>query len=192
MCLFNCHRKNKIIYANVYRNTINDGDSQTSPLPIFPEGGGTSVHRLHERSVWNQNFNCAAHKHNLKKNFKNWTWACDHLKTSNLSADNFKKYLTSMGRHLSPRYGQVIQVTGYPVLTAVNWSKHWCPICVHSQFSCAPKLAKKYEIEHCSRSSKTIYWSADSFQINHVPALRYPSRERRPPRRSHMWNVNIV
>ena len=21
---------------------------------------------------------------------KNWTWACDHLKTSNLSADNFK------------------------------------------------------------------------------------------------------
>ena len=30
----------KIIYANVYWNTINDGDSQTSPLPIFPEGGG--------------------------------------------------------------------------------------------------------------------------------------------------------
>ena len=27
-------------------NTINNGDSQTSPLPIFPEGGGTSVHRL--------------------------------------------------------------------------------------------------------------------------------------------------
>ena len=47
LCLFNCQRKNKkIIYANVYRNTINDGDSQTSPLPIFPEGGGTSVHRL--------------------------------------------------------------------------------------------------------------------------------------------------
>ena len=47
MCLFNCQRKNKkIIYANVYRNTINDGDSQTSPLPISPEEGGTSVHRL--------------------------------------------------------------------------------------------------------------------------------------------------
>ena len=46
---FNSQRKNnKIIYANVYRNTINDGDSQTSPLPTFPEGGGggTSVHRL--------------------------------------------------------------------------------------------------------------------------------------------------
>ena len=47
MCLFNCQGKNKkLIYANVYRNTINDGDSQTSPLPIFTEGGGTSVHRL--------------------------------------------------------------------------------------------------------------------------------------------------
>ena len=39
--LFNCQRKNKnMIYANVYRNMINDGDSQMSPLPIFPEGGG--------------------------------------------------------------------------------------------------------------------------------------------------------
>ena len=79
---------------------------------------------------------------------KNWTWACDHLKTSNLSADNFKKYLTSMGRHLSPRYGQVILVSGYPVLTAVNWSQHWCAICVQYQSSCAPKLARKCEIEH--------------------------------------------
>ena len=78
-----------------------------------------------------------------------------------------------MGRHLSPRYDQVIQVTGYAVLTAVNWSKHWCPICVHYQFSCAPKLAKKYEIEHCSRSSKTINWSADSFQINHVTSMSW-------------------
>ena len=35
-----------------------------------------------------------------------------------------------MGRHLSPRYGQVILVSGYPVLTAVNWSQHWCAIYV--------------------------------------------------------------
>ena len=40
--------------------------------------------------------------------------------TGNLSADNFKKFLTSMGRHLSPRYSQVILVCGYPVLIAVN------------------------------------------------------------------------
>ena len=44
--LFNCQMKQQqIIYANVYRNTINDGDSQTSLLPIFSEGAGTSVHR---------------------------------------------------------------------------------------------------------------------------------------------------
>lgn len=30
----------KIIYANVYWNTINDGDSQTSLSPIFLRGGG--------------------------------------------------------------------------------------------------------------------------------------------------------
>ena len=75
-----------------------------------------------------------------------------------------KRYSTSMGRHLSPRYGQVILVSEYPVLTAVNWSQHWCPMCVHYQFSCALKLPRKYEIEHWSRSSKAINWSADSFK----------------------------
>ena len=53
-----------------------------------------------------------------------------------------------MGRHLSPQYGQVILVSGYPVLTAVNWSQHWCTICVQYQSSCATKLARKWEIEH--------------------------------------------
>ena len=50
------------------------------------------------------------------------------FETGNLSADNFQKYSTSMGRHLSPRYGQVILVSGCPVLIAVNWSQHWCAI----------------------------------------------------------------
>ena len=84
-----------------------------------------------------------------------------------------KRYSTSMGRHLSPRYGQVILVSGYPVLTAVNWSQHWCPICVHYQFSCALKLARKYEIEHWSRSSKAINWSADSFQKKQVTSMSW-------------------
>ena len=53
-----------------------------------------------------------------------------------------------MRQHLSPRYIQVILVSGYPVLTAVNWSQHWLAICVQYQFSCAPKLARKCEIEH--------------------------------------------
>ena len=39
-------KEQKIIYANLYLIMIIDGDSQTSPLPIFPEGEGTSVHRL--------------------------------------------------------------------------------------------------------------------------------------------------
>ena len=69
-----------------------------------------------------------------------------------------KRYSTSMGRHLSPRYGQVILVSGYPVLTAVNWSQHWCAICVQYQFSCATKLATKCEIEHwfpCGADGRT-------------------------------------
>ena len=38
---FNCQMKQqqKIIYAYVYRNTINSSDSQTSLLSIFSEGG---------------------------------------------------------------------------------------------------------------------------------------------------------
>ena len=53
-----------------------------------------------------------------------------------------------MRQHLSPRYVQVILVSGYPVLTAVNWSQLWLAICVQYKFSCAPKLARKREIEH--------------------------------------------
>ena len=33
-----------------------------------------------------------------------------------------------MSRHLSPRYGNVILVSGYPVLKAVNWPQHECAI----------------------------------------------------------------
>ena len=40
---------------------------------------------------------------------------------------------------------------------------------MHYQFSRALKLARKYEIEHWSRSSKTINWSADSFKKKASP-----------------------
>ena len=54
-----------------------------------------------------------------------------------------KRYSISTGRHLSPRYGQVILVSGYPVLRAVNWSH------VDVQYVCmCPRLAKKCEIEY--------------------------------------------
>ena len=78
------------------------------------------------------------------------------------------EHLTSMGRHLSPRYSQVILVSWYLVLTAVNGSQHWRV----SVFLCSdPKLARKYKAEHWSRSSKIINWSADSFQINHFTSI---------------------
>ena len=84
-----------------------------------------------------------------------------------------KKHLTSMGPHLSPRYSQLILVSGYLVLTAVNRTQHWCPICVSVFLGSDPKLARKYETKHWSRSSKIIYWSADSFQINHVTSMSW-------------------
>ena len=54
-----------------------------------------------------------------------------------------------MGQHQRPRYGQVILVSGYPVfdscqlLSTTLMSNGY----VHYQFSCAVKLARKYEIE---------------------------------------------
>ena len=51
-----------------------------------------------------------------------------------------------MGRHLSPRFGQVIVVSGYPVLTAVN--KIDDNIDVQSAFSWASKVARKCESKH--------------------------------------------
>ena len=70
-----------------------------------------------------------------------------------------------MGRHLSPRYGQAILVSGYLVLTAVNWSKHWCPICVQYQFSC--KLESMRLNIYCSRFSKTINKSRHLNELTH-------------------------
>ena len=54
---------------------------------------------LRKRSVWNPNFNSAAHKINATYFlciFKNWTWARDRLKTNNLLVNNFKKILDLM------------------------------------------------------------------------------------------------
>ena len=76
----------------------------------------------------------------------NWTWACDHFKTSNLSADmTSRKYLTLMGRYLSLWLGQVILFSIYPVLTAASWSQYGWTI---SDCTWAPKLARKCEIKH--------------------------------------------
>ena len=78
-----------------------------------------------------QNFNCAAHKHNIfyMNLKKKSTWACDHLKTSNLSADNFKKYFSLMGWHRSPWY--------------VRW--YWSADTLFWQLSIDPNIDVKYE-----------------------------------------------
>ena len=55
---------------------------------------------------------------NLNSNFpveKNWSWACDQLKSNNLSAENFKEILDYDGLTLSQWYGHVILFSGYPV-----------------------------------------------------------------------------
>ena len=49
-----------------------------------------------------------------------------------------------MDQYLSLRYGQVILVTGYPVLTAVNLSQLGCAI---SGCTWAPKLGTKCEMD---------------------------------------------
>ena len=60
-----------------------------------------------------------------------------------------KRYSTSMGRHLSPRYGPVIPVSGYPVLTAVNWSQHWCAIYVcNISLPVLPNWLESVRIKH--------------------------------------------
>ena len=69
-----------------------------------------------------------------------------------------KKILTtSMGQYPSLRYGQVILVNGYPVLTAFNLSQHGCAI---SGCTWAPKLATK-----CEMDGRAVgVWSGD-YQI---------------------------
>ena len=54
---FQLAKEQKKNYANFYRKTINDGDSQT-PLPIFPEGVGTSAHRLTSSARKNNYTSC--------------------------------------------------------------------------------------------------------------------------------------
>ena len=70
-------------------------------------------------------FEIAAHKHNVfHMNFKkSLTWACDHLKTSNLTADNFKKILDLYGSALEPAIQTGDTGQRIPCLPAVNWSQ---------------------------------------------------------------------
>ena len=78
------------------------------------------------------------------------------MKSSNLSADN------SVGRYLSPRYGQVILVSRYTILTAVNQN-------MDVQYQVAgSKLAIKCEIKHwcaCAADGQKVGWSVSGHVI---------------------------
>ena len=52
---------------------------------------------------------------------------CDLVKQLTGQRTASKKHATSMNWHMSPPYGHVILVSGYPVLAAVNWPFCECP-----------------------------------------------------------------
>ena len=87
-----------------------------------------------------------------------------------------KIYLISMESTLEPAIRSGDTGQRVPCFDSFQLIKTLIPnMCALSVFLCS-QLAKKYEIEHCSRSSKTINWSADRFQVNrdeltHEPAL---------------------
>ena len=102
---------------------------------------------------------------------KNQTWACDHLKTNNLSADNFKKILDLDGSTPEPAIrscdtGQRIPCFDSCQLITTLMSNG----CVHYQFSCALKLARKYEIEHWSPSSNSSSSSWSGCREDQTPS----------------------
>ena len=83
--------------------------------------------------------------------------------------------MTSMGRYMSPRYGQVILVSGYPVLTAVNCSQYWCPICVHCQFPVLSNLLESMRlianIDRDLVSGQLPNKSRHLGELTHIPAI---------------------
>ena len=89
---------------------------------------------------------------------KNWTWACDHLKSSNLSADTFKILLELRGSIPEPaiRSGDTGQQKHY--FDSCQLIKTW----MYNIRLQAPKLARKCEIKHwyaCGADGRKVGWS---------------------------------
>ena len=78
-----------------------------------------------------------------------------------------------MGRHLSPRYGHVVLVSGYPILTIVNEHN----IDVQLAFSWAPKPARKCGSKHwfpCGADGRSfVRRSVYGHVITKFSGLRY-------------------
>ena len=101
--------------------------------------------------------------------FKKKTWACDHLKTSNLSADNFTKILGLDGSTSEPaiRSGDAAQriecFDSCQLITTVMYN-----MCAY-QSSCAPKLARKCKIDHwfpCNADGRACRRCTDTWLTN--------------------------
>ena len=90
--------------------------------------------------------------------YKNSTCACDHLKSSNLSADSFKKTLELSGPIPEPAIlsGDIGQQIHY--FEGCQLIKTW----MYNIRLQAPKLARKYEIKHwcaCGADGRKVEWS---------------------------------
>ena len=77
---------------------------------------------------------------------KNQTWACDHLKTSNLSADNFQKILDLDGLTPEPAIRSSDTGQRIPCFDSCQLIKTLINGCVHYQFFCALKLARSMRL----------------------------------------------
>ena len=59
----------------------------------------------------------------------NLSWSCNPIENQYLVNGQLPKHsLSRWTLSLSPRYGHVVLVNGYLVLTGANWSKHGCPM----------------------------------------------------------------
>ena len=101
------------------------GEKSQKQLPSLPVNAGWIF--LRPRSVEIQNFDTAAHKHNLfPKHLKT------HLKTSNLSADNLKKKLDLDGSIPEPAMRAANTGQQIPCFNSRQLLKTWmCNIRLH-------------------------------------------------------------
>ena len=77
----------------------------------------------------------------------NQTWARDPMKNHHLvSGQLWKNTWPRWVVDLSPRYGHMILVSRYLILTGVSWSQHGCPI------------SKKYTVNQGCMSLSIYYW----------------------------------
>ena len=124
------------------------------------------------RSVWNQNFNCAAHKHNIflmnlkkKLNLRLRLFENQYLVSGKLQKNTWPRWVDTRARDTVKWYWSA-DTLFWQLSMDHNIDGITFPV-LRSQ------LARKYETEHWSRFSKIINWSADSFQINHVTSMSW-------------------